>query len=130
LHTELVPRPDENQIALVVARHQARLWPSAELADYAQQRSRLLHSLADDLGIQVVSWGEIDGTIPREVVKVVLDLSQVIVPSLATVLAAWIMRQPRKVELAEESGDPKPAMGHIVSVARVGESRLIAGGRT
>ncbi|MBO3745217.1 hypothetical protein J5X84_03990 [Streptosporangiaceae bacterium NEAU-GS5] len=88
--------PDEGHITLAVARHAAERWPSPEVAEYAAQRSRLLHKLVDDLDIAVASWGETDGAYPREVVQVILDISQIAIPSLASVVAAWITVRPRK----------------------------------
>jgi hypothetical protein len=67
LHDWPVPGLYKNQIALAIARHQTLDWPSPEFVDYAQQRSQLLHSLADGLGIQVLSWGQTDWMSPREV---------------------------------------------------------------
>jgi hypothetical protein len=99
------PQPGQGQITLAVARHEAEVWPSPLLAEYAQQRSQLLHGLADELGVRITSWGETDGPIPREVVQVILELSATIVPSLASVLAAWITVRPRKVnaQIARQS---------------------------
>jgi hypothetical protein len=109
LHDWPVPNLAENQVALVVARHETPSWPSPDAVDYAQQRSQLLHSLADDLGIPVLSWGQTDWVSPREVVQVILDFGQIVIPSLATLLAAWIARRPSPAAMQETGRGLQPA---------------------
>jgi hypothetical protein len=101
------PTPAKGQITLAVARHESEVSPSSPTTEYAKQRSQLLHSLADDLGVPVRSWGETDSAHPHEVVEVILVLSQVVIPALATVLAAWITRWPRKVKAEDEGQKPE-----------------------
>jgi len=78
--------PEPGQISLAVARHQANSWPSDEVTAYAQDRSRLLYQLVDDAAIPVVSWGETDGRIPREVVQMVIGISGPIISAIGVVL--------------------------------------------
>jgi hypothetical protein len=94
---------EKDQFAIAVARHEAPFWPSPEIPGYAKQRSLLLHRLVDDHDINVVSWGQTDES-PREVVQVILQVAQIVVPTVATVLAAWIAR-PRLSKPADNTVD-------------------------
>lgn len=98
--------PPAGRVTIAVARHDAEVWPSPEVDEYARQRARLLHGLDDDPGVRVVSWGETDGAIPREVVQVIVDLSQAVLPSVAAVLAAWISVRPRKRKDRGDTSEP------------------------
>ncbi len=104
--------PGPGEISLAVARHQAEGWPSSEVDAYAQHRAQLIHQLVDDTGVPVISWGETDGKIPREVVQVTLDLAvlaEPIITSIGVVLAAWISRpRKRKGEVAPDRPKPPP----------------------
>jgi hypothetical protein len=101
-------RPGPGQISLAVARHEATTWPSKQVSAYARHRARLLHELVDETGMPVVSWGETDGEVPREVVEVILEMVP-LVSSIATLMAAWVSR-PRKAnrEAPPERPDPPP----------------------
>jgi hypothetical protein len=99
--------PGPGQISLAVARHAAPTWPSPEVHAYAQHRAHLIHELVDDSDIKVVSWGETDGAYPREVVEVILETAQIVVPSIATLVAAWLSR-PRKGDATAVRQGPKP----------------------
>ena len=99
--------PGPGQIAMAVARHETAVWPSPELYTYAKHRAALIHELMDVEGIAVVSLGETDGAYPREVVEVIFDTAQIVVPSVATLLAAWISR-PSKRNRAPKVQQPDP----------------------
>ncbi len=99
--------PGPGQVAMAVARHAAAVWPSPELYAYAEHRAALIHELIDVEGIPVVSLGETDGAHPREVVEVIFDTAQIVVPSVATLLAAWISR-PSKRDRAAKPRLPDP----------------------
>lgn len=101
--------PGEGEISLAIARHQAAQWPSPEVTAYARHRSQLVHQLVEDTGVSVSSWGETDGEYPREVVEIVLALTLATIPAVATILAAWISRRPRKTETVEPDRPKPPA---------------------
>jgi hypothetical protein len=133
LRESFPPAPAEGLLTLVVARHEAEIWPSPAVSEYAYQRSQLLHGLADDLAVPVISWGETDGPIPREVVTVIIDVSQIVVPAITTVLAAWITSRPRK--LKKRSVDPSvPGVSQAsvpgIVIVRPDGARLEITGRT
>ena len=102
------PRP--RQISLAVARHQAPIWPSDDVNEYAKHWSRLVHQLVDDTGVEAAAWGETDGKYPREIVEVILDLPALAAPVISTlgvVLAAWISR-PRRASQHQQPDRPPP----------------------
>lgn len=100
--------PEPGQISFAVARHEAEFWPSDEVTAYAQDRSRLLHQLVDDAGIQVESWGETDGPIPREVVEMIIAISGPIISAIGVVVAAWIGRTRKAKEADLVAPKPPP----------------------
>ncbi len=102
--------PGPGQIALAVARHEAAVWPSPQVDAYARHRAQLIHDLVDRSGMRVVSWGETDMPYPREVVEVILEAAQVVVPSVAQLLAAWFSRPP-KTRGPTEGDQPEPPRG-------------------
>ncbi len=120
-------RPGPGQLSLVVARHQAATWPSADVTAYADHRSQLIHRMVDDTGVRVVSWGETDGPYPREVVELVVELVPAAIEALGLVLAAWIAR-PKRGQRVEPTAPPAPADTRValpgVSLVRDDGSQL------
>ncbi|MDJ0334914.1 hypothetical protein QMG83_06730 [Salinibacterium sp. G-O1] len=92
LHSFDSSKVAKGEYSLAVARQEAATWPSQEVLDFAAERSRLLHRLAEEDGVEVRAWGEVDGEIPREVAEIVLGLAPAVVAAAATIIASWIAR--------------------------------------
>jgi hypothetical protein len=105
-HFELAT-PGPGQISLAVARHEAATWPSREVEAYARHRAQLIHELIDDTGTRVVSLGDTDASIPREVVQVILETAAPLVSSIAALVTAWVGR-PRKGGSSAGGDTPEP----------------------
>lgn len=119
--------PAGGQISIAFARHQAPGWPSAEVEAYARHRSQLIHRLVDDSGAQVQSWGETDGTQPREVVEIVVALGPTLIATLGTVLTAWIVHRNKAVPVEPLGPPPPPDTNAVlpgVSILRADGARL------
>jgi hypothetical protein len=71
------------------------VWPSQQVLDAAQQRSRLLHELSGVDGVEVIDWGDTDSERPQEVVEVLVAVLPASIAAVASLVTAWITRDRR-----------------------------------
>ena len=61
-----------------------------------RERAALLHGMKETLGIEVINWGATDDEHPSEIVELIVILTPVVVPALATLLKLWL--DSRRIE--------------------------------
>jgi hypothetical protein len=87
--------PAPGHFSLAVARHTAQSWPSQDVDDYAAERSSVLHRLADDLRLQVESWGGTDDKYSHEVVEIIVELASAVIAAFGPALISAISRKSK-----------------------------------
>lgn len=78
--------PASGQISIAAARHDAEMWPSDEVNEYARERAEVLHRLVDELDVPVNSWGDTDKEHPSEVTQIIVDIIVALIPVVAPFL--------------------------------------------
>jgi hypothetical protein len=84
-----VPAP--GHISIAAARHDAPVWPSSEVNEYAKQRADVLHRLVDEWGVVPTSWGSTDKEYPSEVAEIIVPIVAAMigaVPGLMALIAS------------------------------------------
>lgn len=70
-----------------------------------RERAELLHAAQSALGVEVIDWGDTDVEQSREIVEVVIALTPVVVPALASLIKLWLdSRRLEKVVVVRPNG--------------------------
>jgi hypothetical protein len=101
LEEHAVARPPSGAVALSVARHITETAPHPDVALLHARRAKLIHSLVDELSLEVKDWGGTDAPHPSEIVDLVVTFGPAAIAAAAAIIAAWITR-PGKVPSASE----------------------------
>jgi hypothetical protein len=72
LEEHAVARPPSGAVALSVARHITETAPHPDVALLHARRAKLIHSLVDELSLEVKDWGGTDAPHPSEIVDLVV----------------------------------------------------------
>jgi hypothetical protein len=86
LKTFETTNPAPGQISIAVARHDAEVWPSPEVNEYARERAEVLHRLVDEAEVPVISWGNTDNKYPSEVVELLIQILGPMAAAIAPLL--------------------------------------------
>lgn len=89
---------------LTVARYEApydpaNVDPSSYFATeerYQRERATAVHALVDQLDLTVDDLGDTDDPHPHETVRLIIDVSGIVVPTAATLFTAWLSARPAK----------------------------------
>jgi hypothetical protein len=101
LEERAVASPPSGAMALSVARHITETASHRDVALLHERRAKLIHSLIDELSLEVNDWGGTDSPHPSEIVDLIIDFGPAVIGAAATIIAAWITR-PAKVPSASE----------------------------
>jgi hypothetical protein len=66
-----------------------------------ERRRKLIHSLVNELSLEVKNWGGTDAPQPSEIVDLVIAFGPAVIGAAATIIAAMI-RRPAKVPSASD----------------------------
>jgi len=88
-------------MALSVARHIEEAPSPDGMRLLHERRAKLIHSLVDELSLDVKKWGGTDESQAREIVELIIVLGPPAIAAAATIIAAMIIR-PAKVSSASE----------------------------
>jgi hypothetical protein len=70
-----------------------------------RERAALLHSMKETLGLEIINWGATDDEQPSEIVELIVVLTPVVIPALATLLKLWLdSRRIEKVRIVRANG--------------------------
>lgn len=68
-------------------------------------RAEMLHTMAKDLDLNIISWGDTDGEYPREVVEIVITVASTLIAEAisAYIKEWWKTRRVKEVEIVSGS---------------------------
>lgn len=70
-----------------------------------RERAKLLHGMKEALGIEKIDLEAADAEQPSEIVEIIIALTPVVVPALATLIKLWIdSKRLEKVRIVRDSG--------------------------
>lgn len=101
LETHAVATPPSGAMALSVARHIEEAPSPDGMRLLHERRAKLIHSLVDELSLDVKDWGGTDAPQEKEIVDLVIAFGPAVIGAAATIIAAMITG-PAKVPSASD----------------------------
>jgi hypothetical protein len=102
LEEHAVTTPPSGAMALSVARHITETAPHPDVALLHKRRAKLIHSLVDELSLEVKDWGGTDAPHPSEIVDLIIALGPAVIGAAATIIVEKWIKTPAKVPSANE----------------------------
>ena len=87
-----LPTPPEGCLHVALARHVTSSSSDPAIQLLHERRAAMVDALISEQPVSVHDWGATKAKHPSEIVEILIEIAPTVLPSVATIMAAWITR--------------------------------------